>query len=315
MQWSQIKSLFILCFLVLDVYLLYQFVTKQQESDHDILGSEMESTIQDTLDAENIKITSDLPEGDIKGNYISVQQKDFTEEEIGKVKAVKGQKTAVIDKKLIISNLKEPIPVAEDASNEEVTALVRAKLPLISPKSYVLSDWNKDQDVLIFFQKKNDRPIYFGQNGMLLIFLNGNNEISSYTQTMLGEEESQQSEESLIKPIKAINILYQKNGLYTNEKVTKVDIGYHTRIPVENGTQLFAPTWKITIDNKRTYFVNALEGLINISDDMEFLKEALTSIHEKVNAMQSKPDLKKYFLNILKYRFDGINTVNRSDTE
>lgn len=314
MQWSQIKTLFILCFLLLDVYLLFQFVQKQEDDDHDVLRKEVES-IEDNLKAEGITYPADLPDGEIKGTYIKVQQQPFTDEEISTVKAIKNQETAVIDKQLIISKLKKPVSIKKGASEEEIAALVKSKLKLISPESYVLWDWNKDLNVLTLFQEKNKRPIYFNQNAMILVFLNGKNEITSYTQTLLGEEESQQSKEVLAKPIEEINILYQKNELYAGEEVTSADIGYHTRIPVENGTQIFAPTWKITVDNERTYFVNAIEGLINKSEEIEFLKKSISTIIGKVNKMEDNPDLKEEFLSLLAKRINAINAINRGETE
>lgn len=315
MQWSQIKTLFILCFLILDVYLLLQFVGKQQETDHDVLEKEVETTIQDNLDAENIKITADLPGENMKGTYISVQQKTFTEEEISKVKAVKDQDTAVIDKALIVSRLKKPIPLAIDASEEEIEAIVKKNLAIISPESYQLWNWNKDHHVLVFFQEKNERSIYFNQNAMLMVFINGKNEISSYAQTLLGEKKSQNSKESLIKPIKAISALYQKNELNADEKITKVDIGYHTRIPVEDGTQIFAPTWRITVDNERTYFVNAIEGLINSGNDVAFLASTMSTLIDKVNKIDDNQDLKEYFSNLLNKRIEELMQVTRGDSE
>lgn len=315
MQWSQIKTLFILCFLILDVYLLFQFTTKQQESDHDVLKQEAETTVQDSLDAENITVPDDLSDEEIKGTYITVEQQNFTEEEIDKVKAVKGQQTAVIDQKLIVSKMKEPIPIAKDATKEEVAEQAKMKFALISPDSYMLWDWNKDHNMLIFFQKKNDRPIYFNQNGMLLVFINDKNEITSYTQTLLGEEEPQDKEELLIKPINAIYTLYQKNELYSGEEVTKVDIGYHTRIAVEDGPQIFAPTWKVTLKSDRTYFVNAIEGLINASNGAEFLEKSMSTIIGKVSTMTKSQDLKEHFLTILKQRYGKLKQVNRGETK
>lgn len=315
MQWSQIKTLFILCFLILDVFLLFQFVKNQQEADYDVLRKEVETTIQDNLHAENIEITADLPDGDIKGTYISVQQHIFSEKEMDTVQAAENQETAVIDKKLVVSKLKKPIPLAKDASEKEIETVVKTNLNLISPEKYVLWEWNKDYQVLIFFQEKKKRPIYFNQNGMLLVFINSKNEISSYAQTLLGEKKSEQNKESLIKPIKAISVLYQKNELNTDEEVTKVDIGYHTRIPVENGTQIFAPTWRITVDNERTYFVNAIEGLINSVDVVKFLKDSLPTMAGNINNIDDNQDLKKYFSNLLRQRIDKLAQINRGEIE
>lgn len=311
MQWSQIKTLFILCFLILDVYLLTQFILKQQSADYEVLSEQQELTIKDNLASENITISADLPEENLKGSYISVKQQLFSDEDSSMVKAVESQETAIIDKEFIVSRLEKSVTIQDDATDEATAALVKSELKFISPDSYVLWDWNKELNVLIFFQEKNNRPIYFNQNGIILVFLNDKNEISFYTQTLLGEVEEQQSLESLTKAVQAINVLYQKDELNADTEVTKVDIGFHTRI-LADGPQVFAPTWKISINGKRNYFVNALEGYIFSSNDIEFLYESIAAILIKVNTIDNNPDLKEYLLNQLTNRLEAIN---RSESE
>ncbi|ASN03825.1 two-component system regulatory protein YycI [Virgibacillus necropolis] len=312
MQWSQIKTLFILCFLVLDVYLLIQFSQKQDKEENDVSKQEQAATIEENLRAENIKISANLSGEDLKGSYISVKKQLFTEESSKTVKAAENQETAIIDKEFIISRLKEPAKIQEDATEDEITELVKSKLTLISPDSYVFWDWNKELNMLVFFQKKNDRPIYFNPNGIIFVFLNDKNEIDFYTQTLLGEVEEQESQKLLSKPIEAIKVLFQRNELNPDEEVTKADIGYYTRLPLENVTQVFAPTWKITVDNEMNYFVNALEGTVFSSNDVEFLIKSVSTIVSKVNQIDNNPDLKKYLLNQLTNRLEAIN---RSESE
>src|SRR5690625_7702747 len=96
-----------------------------------------------------------------------------------------------------------------------------------------------------------------------------------YTQTMLGEEDARQDKSSLIKPIKAIELLYNANELRTGEEITKVDIGFHTRAPRPSGVQVFVPAWTVTVNDERDYFVNAIEGWVFYNYEVDFIDTVL----------------------------------------
>ncbi|ASK61798.1 hypothetical protein CFK37_06320 [Virgibacillus phasianinus] len=316
MQWTQIKTLFILCFLVLDVFLLVQFIQKQDKEDLEVLKDEQEESIQKKLAADDIEIRTELPEEELTGSYISINQQIFSEENRSMVKSTEDQETAIINNDFIISRLKEQVSIDSESSDEEIESLVKEKLKIISPDSYVFWDWNKELNVLLFFQEKKKKPLYYNRNGLILVFLNDRNEISFYTQALLGDVEKTKSQRKLSQPIQAIDVLYQKNSLNPGDEITKVDIGYYTRIPLENVTQVFAPTWKITVNNERNYFVNALEGYIFSSNDLTFLGDTLSKgIISKVNTIRDNKDLKQYFLTKLTKRIEIIDEINRSESE
>src|SRR5699024_11746484 len=100
MQWSQIKTLFILCFLILDVYLLIQFIDKQEKSDLDVM-EEQESSIEQQLKLENIKLPK-LPDEEMEQSYISVKQKEFTDSDFRDISGSDNQKLTVVNDKLIV---------------------------------------------------------------------------------------------------------------------------------------------------------------------------------------------------------------------
>ena len=80
MQWGQIKTVFILGFLILNVYLLIQFLEKQDQEDLSLLDRE-ESTIEEKLNSENITITRELSEEEEREPFLSVRQKIFDDDD------------------------------------------------------------------------------------------------------------------------------------------------------------------------------------------------------------------------------------------
>lgn len=303
MQWSQIKTLFILCFLVLDVYLLFQFLDKQSEADIGVLERQ-ESPIEDQFEAENINIAK-LPEDESDESFLSVKPKTFTESELKELDDFKNQEAIVMNKNFILSEFKEPVPLSSDGKKDKIESAV--KKSVLFPEEYKFWHWNKDMNVLIFFQEKTERPIYFNQNGMILVFLNDDNEMIFYTQTMLGEAEPQAEKKTLIKPIKAIETLYKANELNAGDEVTKVDIGFHTRVPLANGVQVFVPTWKVNINEEKDYFVNAIEGFVFPGDEDKFLSDTITRDIESIDKLKDQKALKENIIDQLEQRLEAIN--------
>ncbi|WP_176448763.1 two-component system regulatory protein YycI [Lentibacillus sp. CBA3610] len=279
MQWKQIKTLFILCFLALNMYLLMMLINKQEESEF-ALPDTPELTFEEQLEAEDITISADLPEGNFSGHNLPLNQKAFTEEELTFFEDMDNQETEVIDENFILSVFENPVSIPDDADSDTISDLVKSNILL--PDNYTFGSWNQDMNVLIFFQEKNDFPIYYNQSGIVLVYLNDANEMIFYTQTMLGDDKSsEREEESLIEPRRAIQTLFNGNRLENGDEITNVNMGLHTRIPLES-EQVFSPTWTITVNDDESFYVNAIETRITPNDELTFLTGAVSFAIEKI---------------------------------
>lgn len=299
MQWSQIKTLLIVSFLILDVYLFVQFLDKKEIADIGVLEHQP-STIEDQLKAEAITF-QDLPEKEYEESYISVKQQRFTEEELTELKDVSAQKPFIFSENFIASKLKKPVEVKENYSKDSMTDLFEQIV--FHAEEYSFWSWNKDLNVLIFFQDKMGRPVYYNQNGLVLLFLNNKNEVTYYVQTMLGETETLAEKRKLIKPIQAIEKLYPEQ-LNAGDDITNVNIGFHTRVPFETGVQVFAPIWKVNVNKEKDYFINAIEGFTFSTDEEEFLEEVIESSLDKMKVKREKGSPIEEIINDLKERVE-----------
>lgn len=308
MQWSQIKTLFILSFLILNIYLLIQFIGKLEEENYGILEYD-DSSIEQKLDEENIVIHS-LPSGQEKEPFISVRQRVFSKEDLEKFKTHKNQTIGVINNNFVISLFDKPVPILEEDERDVIEGFVKNYFAF--PDDYELWSWNKELNVLIFFQENNERPIYFNQNALILVFLNEENEMVFYTQTMLGESDSIKEKKDLIKPMTAIETLYNSNELRPGDEITKMEIGFHTRVPTDQGTQVFVPAWKVTVNKEKNYFVNAIEGWVFSSNELGFLEETIGFYFNKIDSMTDNQKMKEKVLLFLKSKIDSDE---RSETE
>lgn len=311
MQWNQIKTLFILCFLVLNIFLSIQFISKQKEADIGELDNE-EIPFEDRLESERIKV-KDI-ETDVKeASYIKASQKDFTTTEQKALAKLKDQDAKVISNNFIISKFDDPVSLPSQLKKDDLDRFMKDHT--LFPDDFAYWGSNKEMNVLIFFQEQKGFPVYFNQHGLLLVYLNDKNEAVFYTQTMLDDPEPQGEKKTLNKPKQAVETLYKRNHLYPGDEVTGVEIGYYTRI-LSEGLQVFAPTWKVSVkeekdDHVRVYFVNAIEGLVLDSEDIEFLETAIEDNTRKVRVLDGDSKMKETILSHLKQMTDEDS--NRSE--
>lgn len=304
MRWGHIKMLFILSFLTLNIYLAAQIMEKQQEADLGILTNQ-EATIEERLKAENITISEKNIEEAEEETYISLSSKSFANEEIVELAEPEGENVSIVNGTFLISRFEEPIPIPDQPNEDMLKQLLRNRVVAID--EYTFWGWNKDLNILVFFQQKGGRPVYYNQNGLLLIYLNDRQEMIFSTQTMLGEEKEQGGMKPLIQPIQAIEVLYNRNDLQPNEEVTNVSVGFYSRLIAEDGKQVLAPTWKVTINDERNYFVNAIEGFTFPIDDRKFLQTVIEETMKQAEMLDDENKWKQIFLTLLSNKIEKDN--------
>ncbi|RLL41764.1 hypothetical protein D8M04_16990 [Oceanobacillus piezotolerans] len=307
MQWGHIKTLFILSFLILNIYLLIQFMNKQEEADIGVLQNP-ETTLEERLQAENISIPN-LDEFNVEeGTYILSSNKVFTEEEVKQINQLENQVTTVLSgNHLVVSRFEEPVSVSEKTDSEGLNQFVQASV--LYGDQYTFWEWNKELNVIVFFQKYGERPVYYNENGILLLYLNNRNEITHYSQTMLTEAEPQgNSPKSIIQPLQAIDLLADEDHVLSNDNISEVEMGYYSRLAGMEEEQIFAPTWRVTVDNERNYFVNAIEGLTYSDHDLTFIKEVMEGVKTSMQTISDEEEIKEPFMDILDQKLETNKT-------
>ncbi|CAG9613574.1 Two-component system WalR/WalK regulatory protein YycI [Bacillus rhizoplanae] len=255
MDWNRIKTIFIVAFFILDLFLLFQFIQKQ---DSDQLDYMTETNIEEQLKAD--KITADnLPKEPTKDTYIMAKDKVFSDEDI---RSLKNQTASLQDSNTISSKLKEPFGNLKATIGDNYSEFLRSYV--IDGQKYSAAGKVEGSRVY-FFQKYKDKPIYYNQHGMIVAELNEKKEIISYTQTMLydfKEMGEQNKELDIISARNALETLYTKNELKQGSHVKGAKLGYATVVaPSSSNVQVLVPTWNLYTD-KMDYFVNAVEGQI-----------------------------------------------------
>jgi regulatory protein YycI of two-component signal transduction system YycFG len=258
MDWSKIKTIFILTFLILDVYLLYQFMKIRDANKYEFIT---EASFEDKLKADEIKY-GELPKISIKGQYVSAKPKTFTNGDISKLK---GQSVDLKDGNSLQAKLEKPVQIPSKFEPSDLSSFI--KEDVLYGEHYQF--WEKDdkKNTITYFQQFENKTLYKNINGMIIFSLNKDNQVISYTQTYLEGIEKLTEKGEVLPPLKAIETLHQKGILKPKSKITRVELGYSTLIQLA-ASQVLAPTWHIVVNDKESLFVNAFEGqIIDFSSD------------------------------------------------
>ncbi|KGX84834.1 two-component system regulatory protein YycI [Pontibacillus litoralis] len=276
MQWGQIKTLFIICFLVLDVFLAQQFMQKREQSEYGPLD---DSTFEEKLEAANIGV-GEVPKDAVKQAYISAKRHKFTEEDVEAHKdTLRNQTTKINNGDVLLAAFDKPISIDVTASAEVMESMMSNKV--INGDQYAYWNWDEENQTLLFFQTYKGKPIYYNASALLMVFVNDDKELIGYAQTMLEDIHTTAEPQELIKPMTAIETLYNNNELYEGDTISSMELGYHTLVPLENGVQVFSPTWKMNIkdeENKRYLYVNGVHGQLIETEEERFIQDVMIDL-------------------------------------
>lgn len=266
MDWSKIKTIFIISFLVLDVYLAYQFINTRNEANYELVK---ETPFEEKLKNDDITFSNDIQLDSLansinKERYVSVRPKIFVKDEL---LSNQTQEIGMGDGAVLRGKLDKPIKLGEKFNAEEFTAAVMKDVQ--SGEEYRF--WKKDDEAktITYFQQYKGKTIYHNLGGKLTFFINDDDEISTYEQTYLEAIEELSEAEEVITPLGAVETLYKKGLLKPKSKITKVDLGYSTLVQL-TASQVLAPTWRIVVNGEENLFVHAFEGqVIQLNGEIE----------------------------------------------
>ncbi|KAB8136829.1 hypothetical protein F9U64_10035 [Gracilibacillus oryzae] len=312
MQWGQIKTLFILCFLILDIFLLQQFINNQ-----DTVSVLPELEFEDNLQG-NIEGLDNIPEEPAEAPMLHAQRKELSEEDLDAINELPNQDTIVLDNHMIVSRLNEQAAFNTDNVGESITDNVW------NADNYDLENYAYDQktNTYIFFQKL-DQPIFFNISGTLMVHVNEAGNMAYYVQTILEKAEEQPEEEySLANPTQVIADLYRRGNIESGSTISNMEFGYFNLLQLPNGVQVLPPTWGVEVNDSDYYYANAVEGHISTRNENDFVMDMKEDIQDFVlndtGAIQSldsdwEEDSIIRFLNQLLENMELTDGVNKND--
>jgi regulatory protein YycI of two-component signal transduction system YycFG len=230
--------------------LAYQFIQKRNSSQLVML----ETTIEEQLEANGITYV-EPPKEITKAAYLSGKSKIFNEQEL---KKLSNQKAVITNQSILEVSFIKPILIPNPKDQYFLNDFIKRNI--ISGENYSFWKFDEETKEILFFQKYNGKVIYKNASSMLVLRLNENNEIVSYEQTLLHDLEEYEKQE-IVPAIKAIETLYKKNHLKPGDHVTNIELGYYALVQF-TASQVLTPTWRIVVNGKQDYYVNAFEGQV-----------------------------------------------------
>lgn len=257
MDWNKTKTIFIIVFSILNVFLYSLYVDRHTEAENvQLMG---ETSIEESMKSDNITF-GELPVYNEEYSYVSADIATFTEADL---EMFENQKFVIMDETHLTSSLTEDYSIRDSKNEYQFKQFLASHV--LKGKEYVLWEIDTEKKQAVFFQKVNDQPIFFNQNAMLTVYWDEDENITGYEQLMLGEFVNFNKKKDLLSPKNAINTLYSRDFLKQNSKVQEISLGYSTLLQLTQ-TQVFAPTWRVRVEladgEIEDYFINASEGKI-----------------------------------------------------
>ena len=266
MDWNKTKTIFIIVFSILNVFLYSLYLKSYNEAQIiEPLGDE--ASIHEKLQADRIKYDSlsKVPEQE---SYVTGNVRVYSLEEL---QPRKNQTIQIVDGTQLVAIFNEPVLIqnVQDALSFEEFAIANIE----NGASYELWEIDEEKRKAVLFQKVRNHLIFNNSNAKITLYWNENQEMIRYEQTEFEELEAfGEGLVNLLAEEEVVKTLYARNLLKTESFIEDITLGYSTLVNFTE-TQVFAPTWHVSVKSKdgliEDYFVNAVEGKI-----IEFTKES-----------------------------------------
>lgn len=280
MQWGQIKTLFIICFLILNIFLVKQLIDRQQDEITFIPITSREDELKF-----NINGLDNISDETYTAPLIHTQNYNYNLRAKEEIEALSGQKAVVVDNYYLFSRFNEPVDFDFDDSESELRDYV------LNGDRYTYWGELESANVLVFFQEM-EHPVFYNANAILLIHLNSEGHMTQYAQTQLRIVGSPEDGRSLIKQYDAIYRLYHHfKEILTGDTITQASLGYHNLVSLPNGEMILNPTWDIQVNNNDHHFINAIDGH-NYPQNDQFYQEKITDL---ITLVESDDDSFVYY--------------------
>ena len=155
MDWRQIKNIFIISFLILNLYLIYELVKVINSNNVDI-KTEVESTIETRLKLEGIEYGS-LPDTYVEDFTLkATNPKLFTIEDAQK-SVLSNQVVTINGNTELVSVLKEPLLITEKSGPTELNKFIKENILYGDQYRF----WKKAMMVFPLFIRSNIRENHY----------------------------------------------------------------------------------------------------------------------------------------------------------
>lgn len=278
MNWSKTKTIFIICFLLLDIFLAYQLVIRQKSAQNQV-NNYTQSSLSQYIKNKKIQINTTLPDGNQSVTILSGTYQDFSNTTnlslVQQLNALAGTKktpvqtfTTAAQTTILKSTFVQKVPVPQTQADQQAFL----KQYVYNGDQYRFWEFDKTKNIYRFIQTFNGHPVFSVINGKLNTL---DVTLDKTGQFVIGYQQSfvnikkEQSAKLGIQPMDAIQQLWDKNMLPITDKpiIEQMDLGYINLSENNDQTQALAylPAWYVEVKTTKAdkrFFVTGIYGRI-----------------------------------------------------
>lgn len=246
MDHKRIEWLFLIVFLLIDVYLGIEILRSPVNLSNST-GNTNSSTIRAEMRADGIEVPDNISKNPTSAYYLASKNVDYFTSHLSSLTNVSANysKTTNIlsarpKREVVVNNNKKQIlDILNNYKNNPHNVLYG--------KQYKYAANLSTDDSYVFVQTSEYGDIY--DTGAMLIFYIKNHVLESYTQNYLGPVSPVREMQSTNSPWHAISTMYTNRELSDNSKVVKISLGY-CKLTEVRGSTILIPAWLVWIENK-----------------------------------------------------------------
>lgn len=253
MDWSRTKTIFIVTFLMLNIFLTWQLIETNNANQISMIT---EATIQERLKQNNVTIDVELPEEELPGLHVigkNVPLPDMS------IPLLENQNAEILDDRVIFSVLDEPFVINREQFSTDLTAFLSTYI--FKGNEYRYGRYDAETMQIFLYQTYEGKTAYTFGDEPLVLQLDDSQRIVSYQQSYFEFEELEGREREMLSSLKAIEVLLNDQLIGMNDTITNIEFGYYSFFSIQGDAQVFAPMWKVIV-GEETYLVNAIEGSV-----------------------------------------------------
>ncbi|RRK10498.1 regulator [Lactiplantibacillus garii] len=258
MNFRKIEWIFLIAFVVLDVFLAFMFVQTSSTTSTKS-SSDTATTIISEMRADNISFKNpDTKES--TGYYIAGNNESGLKQHLSQLTE---QTTRIQSTGKLTSTLRTARDMDTTNLKAELTTFMKQPSNVIHGDEYVYDAALSSSGDYVFVQKVADGEILTG-TGQVHLLVNKNNQLTGYTQSYVNNVKTLREKAVTISEKKALVALYQYNQVSNNSRIVWGRLGYSRLLKLKDSS-VYVPTWIFAVRSKNSsnvslHRINAFTG-------------------------------------------------------
>ncbi|MBS1006413.1 two-component system regulatory protein YycI [Levilactobacillus brevis] len=270
MDFRRIEWLFLVAFIVIDIFLFAAFQRDTSgETDTSSNRSSSDTTILKEMRADNISFKAPSKKSG-EGYYISTSNDSSIKSNLT---SLSNQTVRYQSDGTITSTFKTPITgVDTQHPDKTLDTVVSNSTLILNGTDYTYNAKLSSRNTVVYTQEVADGPIY-SRYGEIRFSLTNAGTVTGYTQGYLANVSTLREKTETISERKALIWLYQYNQIPNNTKVVWTKLAYTRYFNLKNSS-VYIPTWVVAVKSNsgnnagvlQLKHVNAFTGAILTND-------------------------------------------------